>query len=512
MSASAAAVVSALLAWQGTTELEAGVLLDARVGRAPGLRAPDATDTSTGTSTGASTGTLTDTSTGTSTDTSTRTSQRDPLVEQNQVRLSVTPILGIRLTDETSELRAAASTRVLWRPVPYGSQRPLFLGALDAAHVARPSPRSQWQLDLRATYGEEDYTSLVRQLPNQPALPATLDMATVNAGGSGAWRASRRTALTLTVSGTHRRSLDEETVERTRRARALPGYRNTEGPPTIRALPTHTLITVAPGARYTLDRRTSLELRAAVGDIDIDDLRPLDGRTGRRNLFTVQPEVGVIRALSRRHQLRAFTGLTYVAVLANPDDRDWRPLTPLFRADLSSQLWRSNETQVSSLLGAEGSWYADPVLGIAVWRATLLANLDARLGPRWSAAARARFTTDLNSPIPLSVSGGPVDETMVQVDVPFSYRHSSQLAVEFGLRYSERAPNIFADEFAWHYRELWAFVTLNGSTHRTRTAPAVVRPRASPASHLPAVSATAAGPPSLLRTPEATVTGGGARR
>jgi hypothetical protein len=69
----------------------------------------------------------------------------------------------------------------------------------------------------------------------------------------------------------------------------------------------------------------------------------------------------------------------------------------------------------------------------------------------------------------------------VQVEVPFRYRWSSQLMVEIGGRYSERAPNLFADDFAWRYRELWAFVTLTGTSHRTRDQPApTARPTGSP--------------------------------
>ena len=181
-----------------------------------------------------------------------------------------------------------------------------------------------------------------------------------------------------------------------------------------------------------------------------------------------------------------FAGLTYAVVVRNVrGDRDWRTLTPLLRGDLSSLLWRSSASSVRSLLGVEAAWYADPVLTLAVWRTIAFANLEAQLGPRWGAAVRASFTTDLNSPV--SEGDTALDETIVQVDVPLRYRWSSQLVVEMGVRYSERAPNLFADQFAWHYRGLWAFVTLTGTTHRTRTRPG---PTARPAS-----SATPGTPP-----------------
>lgn len=436
MAGGAAAVLSALLAWAGTTELEAGANVDVRAGQSPVVVTTTAGD-SAGT-------------------------------ERSQVRVSATPLLGLRWKGERSDLRALSATRVLWRPVPYADQRPLFLETLELAHSARPTPRSRWQLDLRSTYGEEDYTSLLRQFgAKQPQLPPALSMFTVNALGDGSWRASRRTTLFLFASGTYRQSLDD-----------LPSTSSdTPGTP---ALPTQSLVVLAPAARYALDRRTSLEVRAGIGDIDIEGIRRDNSASERVNILTLQPQVGLIRDLARAQQLRLFAGLTYAVVLSSSDDsRDWHTLTPLFRGDLSSLLWRSPVASVRSLLGLEAAWQADPMLGLAVWRATTFANLDAQLGPRWGASVRASFTTDLNSPV--SVGGEPVDETIVEVEVPFRYRWSSQLVVEMGGRYSERAPNLFADEFAWHYRELWAFVTLTGTSHRTRVKPVpTARPTSSP--------------------------------
>ena len=438
MAGGAAAVLSALLVWAGTTELEAGANVDVRAGQSPVVEANTAGE-----------GVLTERS-------------------RSQVLVAATPLLGVRLTGERSELRALSATRMLWRPVPYADQRPIFLETLEVAHNARPSPRSRWQLNLLSTYGEEDYTSLLRQFgANQPELPAALSMFAVSALGDGSWRASRRTTLFLFASGAYRQSLDDQPSAGS-------------GTPGTLALPTQTLVVLTPAGRYALDRRTSLEVRTGIGDIDIQGIRRDSSASGRVNILTLQPQVGLIRDLTRTQQLRLFGGLTYAVVLSSPDDsRDWRTLTPLFRGDLSSVLWRAPASSVRSLLGFEAAWQADPMLGLAVWRTTAFANLDAQLGPGWGAAVRASFTTDLNSPV--WVNDRPLDETIVQVEVPFRYRWSSQLVVEMGGRYSERAPNLFADEFAWRSRELWAFVTLTGTTHRTRIRPGpTARPTGSP--------------------------------
>jgi hypothetical protein len=452
-----AVALPALLLGQGTTELEAGAELGLSAGQAPGL---------------------------------TTTAENEVVVKerQSQLRLSATPLVGARWNDESNELRGVAATRMLWRPVPYSDQRPIFLETLEVTHSARPSKRSGWQLDLRSTYGEEDYTSLLRQFgANQPTLPAALSMFTVNALGDGSWRTSRRTTLSLVVSGTYRRALDDiPAVGATPPAGPLGTRRRTvsdipnAGSTTLATpfLPPQTLVMVTPAVRYSLDRRTSLEIAAGIGDTDISRLGV--SASERVNILTFQPQVGLIRDLARAQQLRLFAGLTYALVLSNSsDNRDWRTLTPVLRGDLASVLWRTPASSLRSLLGLEAAWYADPVLGFAVWRTIGFANVEAQLGPRWGAALRASFTTDLNGPV--SVGDTPLDETIAQVDLPFRYRWSSQLVVETGVRYSERAPNLFADRFAWHYRELWAFVTLSGTTHRTRTRAApTARPAGSP--------------------------------
>lgn len=418
MLASGPALLSALLALQGATELEAGARIEARAGEVP-----------------AAAGT-----TGTA--------------EQTQVMLAATPILGLRWSGDESEARASSATRIFWRPVPLLESRPLFLETLDTSFLARPNRRSRFQLDLRGSYGEEDYTLLSQQFVGQPTLPPTLTLLTLNAAGDGSWRESRRTTLTLLLAGTHRQTPDSQVVTVAGATASMP------------ALPTQTLIAATPGVRYALDRRSSLEALLGLGETDIQGFQTTNSPSARMNVLTIQPQLGLVQELSRSQQVRAFAGLTYAAVLINPDkQRNWLPLTPLCRVELGSLLWRTRASALRSSLGAGTAWYADPVLGAAVLRGMTEARLEAQLGLRWSAAAHAAFTTDLNAP--LAVTGGVVpDETMVLVEVPIRYRWSTQLDIEFGARYAERAPNLAAANFGWHNRELWAFVTLLTTTSR----------------------------------------------
>jgi hypothetical protein len=439
------AVIATLVALQSPTELEAGATLDLRGGQAP-----------TGLATGSGTA-----------------------AEQSQLMASATPLVGLRWSGVGEELRLRSATRVLWRPVPLLHTRPLVLETFDATHVARPSLRSRWQTTLRSTYGEEDYTSLVQQFANQPALPVSRTLFTVNATGDGTWLASRLTTLALGINGLYRRALDDQTIG------------TASGPSTVPAMPTQLGVSVTPAVRHRLDRRTRIDVLATVGDADIRDIvvfaipaggtttgatGTTTGATGRPdvhvNLLTLQPQLGLVRDLNRGQQLRTYAGVTYAAVLINPDKtRDWLPLTPLVRLELDTSLWRTRESAVRSVLAAGTTWFPDPVLGLAVWRGNAEARLDGQFGPRWNASVRAGFTTNLNAPLTASVTGmTSIDETVLQVDAPVRYRWSEQVTLEFGGRYAERAPNVRASNFEWRNRELWAFFTMTGTTYQAARA------------------------------------------
>ena len=416
MLASAPAVFSALLALQGTTELGAGARVETRAGSTPA--GSSVTDTG-----------------------------QTVLLQQRQVLVSATPLLNLRWSGQRSEVRANSATRILWRPVPLYDRRPLFLETLDTSFLTRPDRRTRLQLDLLGSCGELDYTSLAQQFVNQPALPLASTLLTVNLTGDGSWRATRRTTLSLALGAVHRRALDSQVS-----GSDGSGY----------VLPTQTFVTLTPGLRHAVDRRTSIEGRLELAESDLRRLQFGTTTDGHANILTVQPQVGLLRALSRKHQIRASAGLNYAAVLVNPDEqRDWLAVTPILRTELNSLLRRTRVATVRSSLGAGTSWYADPVLGAAVWRGTLDGRLDAQLGWRWNASLRAAFITDLNKPLAPVVAGALTpDETIVLVDLPVRCRWNEHLDLEFGARYAERGPNLAAGDFAWRNRELWMYLTL----------------------------------------------------
>lgn len=455
----AVAVLATLLAQQGGLELFGGGTLELRTGRAP-----------TGVKTIGS---------------------RSVPAPQTHVLTSATPLLGLRWSHGSHQLRVVSATRVLWRPVPLPDERPLVLETLEASHGMRPSRRTVWQLALRSTIGEEDYTSLSRRFANQPTLPKTRSLFTVGATSDASWMASRLTTVGLLIDGSYRLPLDRGGPTTTTETPVEPngtvpsqstpwsrGPRRPRAPPYL-VMPTQAAVTVTPVLRYRLTRRTGLELNVPISDTDLRNVQLIrltaqgmqaGEAEAHANIFTVQPQLGVVHELSRRHRARVFGGVTYAKVLVNPDPtRNWLPLTPLGRAELDSVLSRTRASTVRSVVLLGSSWYADTALGIAVWRGTAEARLEGQFGPDWNASIRAMFSTNLNRPLPNTSAIDTaylLDETILQLDIPLRHQISSQTAIEFGGRYAERGPNLRGGDFMWRNRELWAFFSVTSVTSR----------------------------------------------
>jgi hypothetical protein len=442
MLASGAALLTALALIQADAQFAAGARFESRAGEAPSFTSTSATQGS-----------------------------------QFQVIVSAIPMLSVRMLDENSDLTASSATRIFWRPQPLLERRPLFLETLDVSHLMRPSKRSSWQLNLRTSYGEEDYTVLAQQQPTQPTLPRQLTLFSATGSATGTWRTSRRGALFFQMNAVHRRPLDSQA---------------TTGNGAAILFPTETIASAAPGGRYQLTRRTLVELLAAVADTDMSGISlpnppngptpetgiptPTNSRTGHLNILTVQPQVSISEALTRYQRLRLTVGLTYAHVLRQiSTDLEMKPVYPLFQVDLDSLLDRTRGGAVwRSTLSTGTLWYADPMLGVAVWRGFLQGSITSEIGRAWAAGARVAFGTDLTRlPQSASLAGGLVpDQTVLSLDLPVRYRASNRLLAEFGASFAERG-SYLDSHFGWrrNSRELWLFLNLNAVTTAARTPP-----------------------------------------
>jgi hypothetical protein len=404
--------------------------------------------------------------------------------QQSQVLLIATPELNLRYATDVDELRATSFTRALWRPEPLLHARPLFLEMLEFAETGRPSKRSLWRLNLRGTYGEEDYTSLAQQFTSQPTLPSAATVLMINGNGETVWRADRRTDLMVQVLGIHRRTVDSSS------GTTAPGL----------VFPTQTTFSVAPGLRYLFSRRTTFEATAPVMDSDIGST----AASAPLNVLSVQPQLGIREQLTRNHQLHVAAGFAYAVALRHGDqNQSWPPILPLVQVDLTSYLRRSHDMQWRSAIGAATNAFADPVLGVEVLRASAQARLDVDFGPNWGLGALVVFATDINGPLqpiggntPAGAAGLAPDETLVTAEIPFHYRWPNRFQIELGGRFAERAPHLRSPNFGWRAngRELWLFLSMS------TLAPTVRRPSAS-VSNAARVNATVAEPPSRRPPP-----------
>jgi hypothetical protein len=427
MFASGPAILSALFLIQAEAQFEAGARIESRVGETP-------TGTTQGTSTSPTTG--------------------QPVTgyvtaEQAQVMVAATPLLSLRWLGGVDDVRADSATRILWRPVPLIRSRPIFLETLGASLTRRPSRRSTWQFNILGSYGEQDYTSLQNALPNQPTLPLTTTMFMVDATAGASWRSTRRTTLALQFGAIHRRSFDAQSD-----ANGSAG--------TIGRIPTQSTVSAVPGLDFALTRRSSLQAFATVSDTDVQNPSPLPGQPSDQNILLIQPQVGLREELARRHQLHLAVGLSYAVALRQTDTPlPWYPW-PLLQVELNSLLSRTRTAIVRSSLGAGTTAFVDIGLGEVVWRGVAQASVDTQLGP-WSVGTRCSFATDISGRLSAVGNVSP-DETIVSAEIPVRYRSSRRLIVEFGGRYTERAPHLGAPGFAWHNRELWLFLNLTASS------------------------------------------------
>lgn len=396
------------------------------------------------------------------------------LEQKFQVVVAAIPTLSVRLLDEISNLTASSATRIYWRTQPSADQRPLFLETIEINHTIRPSKRSTWTYNLRTSYGEEDYLFLSKDMPNQPTLPRQLTMLSLSGGTTASWKTSRRGTLYFQASAVHRRTTDTQATSTTSGA--------------VVNFPPQTTVAASPGMRYQASRRTLVEVLSPVGDTDIRGAPLLSGtgvttgtptngttvgQTTHLNIFTVQPQLVLAHNLTRYERMRLIAGATYALTLAG---QKVSPLYPLFQVDLDSILDRARGGPVwRSTLSAGTTWYADPVLGVAVSRGFVQGSLNTDINRAWSASARLSFATDFsNLQKKLPQTTVPLDETVLSLDVPIRYRGSSRFFAEFGGSFAERGPYLDS-HFSWNgrTRELWLFLNINAVTAASRapTAP-----------------------------------------
>ena len=406
----------------------------------------------------------------------------------------LTPGVDLLLHRPGLEIRLDYGPRIFWRQPNYsqpdGSSRlsPLILHVANLAATDRSARRVTLTGGASVSAGEADYTSLGQLFgsasasasgmapgsavvtppvgPPQATLPPVTDFLSASARAGAEVEASRIWRLGAKVEVGHRRPLGEPPVD-------------AGGDPVAEA---------AQVASFVRLRQTNV-LAEPTGTVRLtrqDDLMFLTPLSERwfgdgTDIFTVTPQLGWQTRLSPTGGLRLAGGVTYARYQAS----SMSPLgsgysfAPVGSADISGVLMRDRDLTMYGSVGAAVDYFVDPILGTAGSRGSMSARWSLLLGLNWTVGIEGSFSTNLRRRRTIDLAPGMTvfypDETVASASLPVRCRSSENLLIEFGGRWSDRAPNLHAPGFAFHQRQLWAYVMLTFTTQSTSRVPAPTR-------------------------------------
>jgi hypothetical protein len=394
----------------------------------------------------------------------------------------VTPAAMLELDNPGTTFQLQYRPRLFWRyPNISDETRPLVWHTLEATFIDRLSHTLEWRARGSGSVGELDYSALRTIVgPGQSALPQVTRYLQSEAGTQVLWQPSRAWRLDQTLSGLYRRPLDST---------ALPAVTPAPGLPTDGAPPPPPEATAAPAAEaphFVLPREAVVDWLAraaysvtARGQLVLfEDLSYHDLSTGMRILAFI-PALGWRQTFGSMHALTALGGAAITPQLHA--GRTGAP-APSLVSPVGDLAW---DTRAEGALDDRGfelhlelavDWYLDPVLERGSPRGRALASVGRPIGRDWLVRLDGGFATELTAePYP-----GEPDQTVVSAAVPVRYRVSPQLAVEAGVRYSNRGPHLAAPDFKLHQREIWGFVSITALAlpppTATRTPPPATPP------------------------------------
>lgn len=351
------------------------------------------------------------------------------------------PNVTVRLLTATTETQVSEAPRLLLRrPNVANRNRPLFLNTFQADHRGHRGQRLNWNLRLTSIAGEVDYVALSQVLGRQAALPETRDLLTVDAGTWVGWRFSRRLELGIESGVLRRQPLGGTSSD----ASTSPGS----------TLPTETAERLAPRLEYARSSRQVTQLRVQLTNYTLTGVVRLKAKAAELRL-------GWSYKLTREHTLLLAAGATVATVEERSDEsRPWASFSPLAGIALATSKLLSKVALLRSRAGGEVAWYLDPVLGVALPRGQMNADVALELGPTWLFALNLMAATNVSrQPMP----GAPV-ETVVSASAPLRYRAGRHWLVELGGRYSERGPHLATSGFSLRQREMLGYLALTAMT------------------------------------------------
>jgi hypothetical protein len=219
-------------------------------------------------------------------------------------------------------------------------------------------------------------------------------------------------------------------------------------------LPTETDERLEPRLEYAISRLQVAQLRVKLTNYRL---------TGDVRLWAMAAELrlGWNYKLTRNHELQLVVGGTAAEVEERSDPtRPWSSLAPLAGIALVTSKPLSRLALLRSRASGEVAWYLDPILGAALPRGQVNANVSLEIGPAWLFALDLMAATNISRQ---PMAGSPI-ETFVSASAPLRYRARHHWLAELGGRYSERGPHLATPGFSLGQRELLGYLALTAMT------------------------------------------------
>jgi hypothetical protein len=375
------------------------------------------------------------------------------------VAATIRPAVETRLRQDSTRLSLAYSPQIHWRyPNPLEDNKPLVLHT--ATLEAELHPSSVSQLGTRGTFsaGEADYAILPQLLGGRPsALPDSLELMVITGTVDYRQELGRRWRIGGELGYTHRRPLN------------LPDM-----------MPPDPSLPPDPGqeeAEIFLSRQNAVEFiptlafrLTAIDDLLLETGLGWEKHSSGIELYRVEPRLGWERRLAPERLLSVMAGVAYTQDVGERSATGSKhDVSPVAEGRLEGHLWREQQRTLNGAFGLQVEYYVDPVVATAGPRAVTNTGLSLGLGQNWNVGFDTGFGTSLKGdPMP----GNP-DETFISAAVPVRHRVTPHLMMEFGVRFTNRAPHLAADNFEFHQRELWFYLA---ATATTFPIPAFVNP------------------------------------
>jgi hypothetical protein len=371
----------------------------------------------------------------------------------------LTPELALDYTGHRLEFRASYEFRLFWRLTRGASvPPPLYLHTVNLALTGRPTRRTTLRLGASAYEGQADYTYLPTIFgAGQAALLVVPAILAANLTGSAELRATRRVSAVIAVQASHSQPVGSGTVPVT----------NSNGTTSLFTLPYFTSVGATPGANIQLSRLDTLEPSLSFEYQQVSNLTIFPPGApqsiGSITDFMLTPTLGMRRLLSHYSELTLKLGLGIVH-LSGDVTGDRNPVGPLGSATLDARVLNLRRAVLRAKGTAAVDYYLDPVLGTAATHFTTIGSLYLGLPKSWTVGVEGSFVTSLTAhPFPGTPPTYP-DEVGAALELPVRHLLTDDVMMEFGGRWSDRAPFFTAPGWQFHQRQLWLYVLFRGTT------------------------------------------------